>query len=88
MASHKKPPFDANGKKSRNPVDVLKDTTTSDEEKLKTLKNLEEDQKALMRADDESMVRTIEPEKEPSQLLATVQKAERVLKVKNPDLQI
>lgn len=86
MTSRKKQPFDNNGKKSRHPVDVLKDTTTTDAEKMKTLKNLEDDQIALMRADDESMVRPIEPEKEPSQLLATVKKAEQVLKTKNPNL--
>lgn len=84
MTSHKK--NNTNGKKSRNPVDVLKDNTISDEEKMTMLKNLEDDQIALMRADDESMVRPVEPEKAPSELLATVKKAEHVLKVKNPGL--
>lgn len=66
-------------KKSRHPDDVVMDESLSEEEKLKALKNLEEDHKALMRADDEAMTRPIEPELTPAELLANVKKAEQQL---------
>lgn len=68
-------------KNEPTPADILQDNHLSKKEKIKTLENLEEDQKALLRADDENMPSL--PAKEelppPAEMLKKIQSAERKL---------
>jgi hypothetical protein len=63
-----------------SPSEVLNDPQLLDSEKKKILQAWENDEKALLRADDENMARQDGDEpRAPAALLASIQKAERKL---------
>lgn len=68
----------------RAPDDVVKDAALTEEEKLAVLRNWEDDEKALLRADDENMAGQEGEEKSapPADRLARIKDAESRLSCK------
>ena len=65
-------------KRGQEPAIILRDSALSEEQKLKALKELEIDQKALLRADDENMSRDYSDHAQmPCEAIMTIQRAER-----------
>jgi hypothetical protein len=70
-----------------SPDEVLRQSNLTKEQKLKILKDWEDEQKALLRADDENMPAQAETtvQKMPETIIKSIQKAERQIEgVKQP----
>jgi hypothetical protein len=69
-----------------DPAEIMKDRRLSEKKKLQALQDLEADQKALLRAEDENMSGgTAENSSSPGDMLKKIQLAERKLESEHPD---